>query len=230
MKKSYFLRASPMVSATGSFRLLPPAGGMLLHSNFFLTRLTNPSALVERPIHILFDQLTGSVRIRPLTTQQQYPSELIPRHNSAVLPPSWPSNSSSAVSASHSDLFGNQIGARLPQRPATSLPLLEPAHHSPQSASARGESHAAYRVQILAQLPILAPKTSATKKIPALLAPKSKPVAAAINGIDDDDSELGEDDDAKIPRPANAFILFRQHHHPTVKAQNPGMHNNDICK
>lgn len=168
--------------------------------------------------------------MRPLTTQQQYPSELIPRHNSAVLPPSWPSNSFSVVTASHSNLFGNQIGARLPQRPATSLPLLEPARDSSQLASTRGESHAAHRVHVPAQLPTPAPKASATKKIPALLAPKSKLVAAAINSIIDDDSELGEDDDAKIPRPANAFILFRQHHHPTVKAQNPGMHNNDICK
>ncbi|KAL8807375.1 MAG: hypothetical protein Q9182_000714 [Xanthomendoza sp. 2 TL-2023] len=34
----------------------------------------------------------------------------------------------------------------------------------------------------------------------------------------------------KIARPPNAFILYRQHHHPLVKSQNPELHNNQICK
>lgn len=34
----------------------------------------------------------------------------------------------------------------------------------------------------------------------------------------------------KLPRPPNSFILYRQHHHPIVKAENPGFHNNQICK
>ncbi|KAL9082595.1 MAG: hypothetical protein Q9165_008846 [Trypethelium subeluteriae] len=34
----------------------------------------------------------------------------------------------------------------------------------------------------------------------------------------------------KIARPPNAFILYRQHHHPKVKASVPEMHNNDISK
>lgn len=33
----------------------------------------------------------------------------------------------------------------------------------------------------------------------------------------------------KIKRPPNAFILYRQHHHPMVKAANPELHNNQIC-
>ncbi|KAL1959620.1 hypothetical protein VTO42DRAFT_1655 [Malbranchea cinnamomea] len=32
----------------------------------------------------------------------------------------------------------------------------------------------------------------------------------------------------KIPRPPNAFILYRQHHHPLIKAAHPEYHNNDI--
>ncbi|KKZ64523.1 hypothetical protein EMCG_01402 [[Emmonsia] crescens] len=32
----------------------------------------------------------------------------------------------------------------------------------------------------------------------------------------------------KIPRPPNAFILYRQHHHPLVKASHPDFHNNEI--
>ena len=35
---------------------------------------------------------------------------------------------------------------------------------------------------------------------------------------------------AKIARPPNAFILYRQHHHPLVKAEYPDLHNNQICK
>lgn len=34
----------------------------------------------------------------------------------------------------------------------------------------------------------------------------------------------------KIPRPPNAFILYRQHHHPKVKGAYPELSNNEICK
>lgn len=34
----------------------------------------------------------------------------------------------------------------------------------------------------------------------------------------------------KIARPPNAFIIYRQHHHPLVKAAYPKLHNNQICK
>ena len=33
----------------------------------------------------------------------------------------------------------------------------------------------------------------------------------------------------KVPRPPNAFIIYRKEWHPTVVAQNPGLHNNAIC-
>lgn len=35
---------------------------------------------------------------------------------------------------------------------------------------------------------------------------------------------------SKIPRPPNAFILYRKAHHEAVKVANPGIHNNQICK
>jgi len=35
---------------------------------------------------------------------------------------------------------------------------------------------------------------------------------------------------AKIPRPPNAWILYRQHHHASVRDANPGMMNVDLCK
>ncbi len=34
----------------------------------------------------------------------------------------------------------------------------------------------------------------------------------------------------KIPRPPNAFILYRKHHHPALKNKFPQLHNNQICK
>ncbi|KAL2782804.1 high mobility group box domain-containing protein [Aspergillus keveii] len=34
----------------------------------------------------------------------------------------------------------------------------------------------------------------------------------------------------KIPRPRNAFILYRQHHQAAVVAQNPGLANPEISK
>lgn len=35
---------------------------------------------------------------------------------------------------------------------------------------------------------------------------------------------------AKIPRPPNAFILYRKERHPILKSEHPDYHNNDICK
>jgi hypothetical protein len=35
---------------------------------------------------------------------------------------------------------------------------------------------------------------------------------------------------AKVSRPPNAFILYRQKRHPVLKSEHPEYHNNDICK
>lgn len=43
-------------------------------------------------------------------------------------------------------------------------------------------------------------------------------------------SKIAKERISKVPRPPNAFILYRQHHHPMVKQNNPGVHNNQICK
>lgn len=34
----------------------------------------------------------------------------------------------------------------------------------------------------------------------------------------------------KIPRPPNAFILYRQMMNPKIKLENPELHNNERCK
>lgn len=34
----------------------------------------------------------------------------------------------------------------------------------------------------------------------------------------------------KVPKPANSWILYRQSKHAGVVAENPGMHNSEICK
>ena len=55
------------------------------------------------------------------------------------------------------------------------------------------------------------------------LSPVRKPAAVAR-------SKIAKDRSSKVPRPPNAFIIYRQHHHPMIKALNPGVHNNQICK
>ena len=35
---------------------------------------------------------------------------------------------------------------------------------------------------------------------------------------------------ARVPRPPNAFILYRQHHHHRIKSENPDIKNNEISK
>ncbi len=34
----------------------------------------------------------------------------------------------------------------------------------------------------------------------------------------------------KVPRPPNAYILYRKDKHKLVKDENPHLHNNEICK
>lgn len=36
--------------------------------------------------------------------------------------------------------------------------------------------------------------------------------------------------EVKIPRPPNAYILYRKDKHNEVKSENPDLHNNEICK
>lgn len=38
----------------------------------------------------------------------------------------------------------------------------------------------------------------------------------------------GVNSQAKLPRPPNSFILYRQHHHPLIKSKEPWLHNNQI--
>lgn len=43
-------------------------------------------------------------------------------------------------------------------------------------------------------------------------------------------SKLAKERLAKVPRPPNAFILYRQDQHPKIKSEQPDIHNNQICK
>jgi hypothetical protein len=44
------------------------------------------------------------------------------------------------------------------------------------------------------------------------------------------DSAPVETKKSKVPRPPNAFIIYRKHHHASTVAAHPGAHNNQICK
>nr|AVA29528.1 mating type protein MAT1-2 [Venturia inaequalis] len=63
----------------------------------------------------------------------------------------------------------------------------------------------------------------------SLSSTESMPTAASPTSISSADV-LDRKSKAKVPRPANAFILYRQHKHPAIKAQFPGIVNNDISK
>lgn len=49
----------------------------------------------------------------------------------------------------------------------------------------------------------------------------------AVNGRPE---EIVMGRDAKVPRPPNAFILYRKSMNDKVKLENPEMHNNERCK
>ena len=50
-----------------------------------------------------------------------------------------------------------------------------------------------------------------------------------LESDDDTRQSMKFSNKSKIPRPANAYILYRAEHHKLVKAKNPGLHNNAIC-
>ncbi|KZF20493.1 hypothetical protein L228DRAFT_285192 [Xylona heveae TC161] len=55
------------------------------------------------------------------------------------------------------------------------------------------------------------------------------PNSVVMTGPDGTPQRLGRHGRAgRVPRPPNAFILYRRHHHPIVKANNPNICNNDI--
>jgi len=58
----------------------------------------------------------------------------------------------------------------------------------------------------------------------------SASAAVVTTSTDPDGIAKSATDQIKVPRPANAFILYRQDNHPIVKQANPGILNNEICK
>lgn len=64
---------------------------------------------------------------------------------------------------------------------------------------------------------------------PQEVTPRAKPEAAAPVTKSNPKSSTSTKP-AKIPRPPNPFILYRQQNHPKVKAEHPDYHNNDICE
>lgn len=55
-------------------------------------------------------------------------------------------------------------------------------------------------------------------------------VPNASNANNANNANEGKNLRGKVPRPPNSFILYRQYHHPLLKAKNPEWHNNQICK
>ncbi len=55
-------------------------------------------------------------------------------------------------------------------------------------------------------------------------------VFVPANPFSESASDNGDQAKPRIRRPPNSYILYRKDHHEQVKAQNPGIHNNEICK
>ncbi|KAL8781512.1 MAG: hypothetical protein Q9213_005985 [Squamulea squamosa] len=82
----------------------------------------------------------------------------------------------------------------------------------------------AQRFQSMIQAPV---KIKNQGSLPTLIYPVSHPEGSKKVTPIEPKSKINSKKD-KIARPPNAFILYRQHHHPIVKSQNPDCHNNQI--
>jgi len=72
---------------------------------------------------------------------------------------------------------------------------------------------------------------SSTKPIDAMSdVLESTSISLSPNSESSTNSKTSRKSKAPVPRPPNAFILYRQYHHPSVKAMRPDLHNNQICK
>ncbi len=84
-------------------------------------------------------------------------------------------------------------------------------------------------LHVAGQIPILLPADLVTTpgSTPSDLA---SPVLCvqAVKATSDKDEKIDQKD--KIPRPPNAFIIFRKYHHARIVRENPGVHNNVICE
>ena len=72
-------------------------------------------------------------------------------------------------------------------------------------------------------LPVLMPATGYDS-------PPTSVASASSPGTFENNLDSPSVKSAKIPRPPNAFIIYRKAHHSKIVAENPSLHNNQICK
>jgi len=86
------------------------------------------------------------------------------------------------------------------------------------------------QVSTMAQMPqqVQPPLPVQVITLPAPVA-QATTVASGV-GASSSRASSPQSDGEKIPRPANAWIMYRKHHHASFVAANPGVHNNQICK
>lgn len=83
-------------------------------------------------------------------------------------------------------------------------------------------------LQVAGQIPVLI--RSAPPTPPSAASPASTSMSVSSPQAGDGNAASSATAPAKIPRPPNAFIIYRKSHHADTVAQNPGLHNNQICK
>ncbi|KAL8863467.1 MAG: hypothetical protein Q9178_000148 [Gyalolechia marmorata] len=82
----------------------------------------------------------------------------------------------------------------------------------------------AERFQYMIQAPV---KIKNRGSLPTVIYPASSPDGhEKVTVLQPKSKAITKKD--KVARPPNAFILYRQHHHPIVKSRNPDLHNNQI--
>ena len=72
-----------------------------------------------------------------------------------------------------------------------------------------------------------APPNVPTQPVHAPVAQQTAP--APVVASSSARAQSPQSDGEKIPRPANAWIMYRKHHHASFVTANPGVHNNQIC-
>jgi hypothetical protein len=93
-------------------------------------------------------------------------------------------------------------------------------------------------IYVASQIPILLPSPDEITPPPTESSPthsespvvQHDKIAEESSPITSEDSVLVEAKKIKVPRPPNAFIIYRKHHHASTAAAHPGVHNNQICE
>jgi hypothetical protein len=91
-----------------------------------------------------------------------------------------------------------------------------------------GENTVGHRIPLL--MPKPASQPTSIQHQPAMISPPNPTLTSASGDPMAAMKLKSSANEQKIPRPANAFILYRKDKHVPTVAKHPDLHNNEICK